>query len=134
MPFSRPGKSCKLSSSEKFRILQCPLNSVREREKHVYQMLALQPQFLFLNPQFSILLSQIFFIQPRLSIVYSSSSILNKKCRIFDSNVLKIVEFPAKCLQAPLAQLAAFSRSGPQINTMGGIKANLQIILAFLVS
>ena len=101
----RPGKSCNSSSSGKFRILQCPQNSVirdkGQRETCVLnvgvawwnpqiliaypQSRALLPQFWILNPQFSYLLPQISFIQLQLSIVNSSSFILNQKYWIFDS-------------------------------------------------
>ena len=93
-PF-RPGKSCKLSSSGKFRILQCPQNSVicdKERRETCVsnvgvalwnpqilmaypQSIAVKPQFKILNPSFFILLPPISFIKPLFSIINSSSSI-----------------------------------------------------------
>ena len=104
-PGDRPGKSCKLSSSEKFRISQCPQNSVIrdkvQRESSVLnvgvawwnphilitypQSIALQPRFWIINAPFDILLPQISFIHPQFSIVNSDSSVLTQKCRIFDS-------------------------------------------------
>ena len=102
---SRPGKSCELSSSGKFRALQCPSNSVI-RDKgwteicvsnggvawsnpqilSAYpQSIALHPQFWILNPPFSILLPKISFIQPQFSISNSSFFILSKKYGIFGS-------------------------------------------------
>ena len=102
---SRPGKSCKSSSSGKFIALQCPQNSmIRDNgwtEIYVLnvgvawwnpqilmaypQSIALHPQFLILNASFSILLPQISLIQPHFSIFNSSSSILSQKNGIFDS-------------------------------------------------
>ena len=87
--WARPGKSCQFSSRGKFRILQCPQNSViRDKGRRescelnagvvwsnppifiAYpQSIAFKPQFWILNPPFSILLPQISFI--RLSVCCS---------------------------------------------------------------
>ena len=102
---TRPGKSCKSSSSGKLRSLQCPQNSAihekGQRETCVLnvdgawwnpqilivipQSIALQPKFWILNTPLSILLPHISFIQPQFSIVTFSSTILTQKYRIFDS-------------------------------------------------
>ena len=101
----RPGKSCKLSSSGKFKALQCPQNSVIDDNgwTEIYvlnvgvawwnpqilmaypQFIALHPQFSILNASFSILLPQISLIQPQFCIFGSSSSILSQKNGIFYS-------------------------------------------------
>ena len=101
----RPGKSCKWSSSGKFRALQCPQNSVNcdTGWSKIYvlnvgvawwnpqilmtspQFIALHPQFSILNASFSILLPQISLIQPQFCIFGSSSSILSQKNGIFYS-------------------------------------------------
>ena len=102
---SRPGNSCKLSSSGKFKNLQCPQNSVI-RDKgwpEIYtlnvgvawwnhniliansQSIVFHPQVLPLNPLKSILLPEISFIKTQFSIFQSSTSILRQKCRILDS-------------------------------------------------
>ena len=101
----RSGKSCKSSSSGKFRCLQCPQNSVIHdkgwRDTCVLnvgvawwnpqiliaypQSTALNLQFQILNPPFSILLPQISFYQPQFSIFNSSSFNLSQKYGMFDS-------------------------------------------------
>ena len=82
---NRPGKSFKWSSSGKFWILQCPQNSVIRDKGQYPQSITLQPQFWILNAPFFIHLPQISFIQPQFSIVTFSTSILTRKCRIFDT-------------------------------------------------
>ena len=99
MAANRPGKSCKLSSSGKFRALQCPQNSVIPHigwtEMYVLNVVvtwwnpqilmaypqskALHPQFLIINASFFILLPQFSLIQPQFSIFNPSSSILSQK-------------------------------------------------------
>ena len=90
-------------------------------QKYVYQMfvwnvgilkscLSLQStiihcQFWILDPPFSILILN----SPPSSLPPQSSA---ESMEFFTQNVLKIAEFPTKCLLAPIALLAAFSRSG----------------------
>ena len=101
----RSGKSCKLSSSGKFRALQSPQNSgifdKKWKEIRVLnvgvawcnlqilnaypQHITLHSQFLTQNPHFSIILPKIHFIQPQFSISNSSFFILSKKHGIFGS-------------------------------------------------
>ena len=91
-PFSvcppRPGKSCKLSSSGKFRDLQCPQSSVAWWNPQIViahsLSTGLHPQFWILNPLFSIILPQISLIHPQFTILNSSFSILSQKYGIFD--------------------------------------------------
>ena len=83
----------------------------------ILKSIALQPRFWALNPPLSILFPKILFIKTQFSIVNSSFSILSQKYRILDSKCPQIAWFLAKCLQAllaPLAQLAAFSRSAEE--------------------
>ena len=105
MYICRPGKSCKMSSSGRFKVSKYPQNSVirdKGRPKlfvlnigvawstpqilFVYpQSTTLQPHFWILNPQFSIIQPQFSLINPQFSIFNTSSSIFGQKCGIFNS-------------------------------------------------
>ena len=76
------------------------------------QFISLLAQSSMLDASFSILLPQIYLIQPQFYTFDSASSITSKKIRIFDSkSPQKKAWFPTKCPQAPLAPFAAFFRS-----------------------
>ena len=133
---SRPGKSCKLSSSGKLRDLQCPQNGVScDKEicalivgvawwnRQIFiahtQFTALHPQFWNLNPLFFIPKSPLSNLNSPSSTLLSYSSV--KSAGYLTENVHKIAEFQKKRLQAPLPPLPpppppppppAFSRSG----------------------
>ena len=131
-------ENCILSSGRPLIYLQCPQNSKipdkGRRETCVFNVGVAwwSPQIMLAypknkNPKFSNLLPQLSFIKPQFSIVNSSVSILTQ-------TVLKIVWLPTKCPQAPLALLAAFSRSGwlerLRIHFIFGLRA---VILTFAV-
>ena len=85
------------------------------------QILIAQPQSTALHPQFqcSILYSPSSYLKsPLLNLNSPSSTLLPqslaKSTRSLTKIVLKRARFPTKCPQAPLAPLAAFSRSAPR--------------------
>ena len=98
----RPGKSCKLSTSVKFRDLECPQkNSQHRKTRNMcidcwcglgkssnldYPSSMQRPPLSIWNSKSSILhpLPQISFLQPQFSILNSSSFILRQKYGIFD--------------------------------------------------
>ena len=135
---SRPGKSYKSSSSGKFRMLQCPQNSViRDKDQIETRVLNFgvvwwNPQILIVYPQ-SIALHPLYWIQnSSFSSLLTLISLSNlnsptsthlprssiKSTRYLIQKVLKIAQFPTKCPQAPLAPLATFSRSGSPLATL----------------
>ena len=83
------------------------------------------PQILITHPQCKDLHSQFGILNPLFSILYLKSHFSNlnspsstlppsssdKSMGYLTGNILKIAGIPTKCLQAPLAPLAAFSRS-----------------------
>ena len=111
--WNRPGKSCKLSSSGKFRVLECPQNRMIGNTyiKCWFGMIESSK----LDSPSSILYFPYFFLKsPLINLNFPSSALLPpssvKRTGNLTENVLKITEFPTKCPKAPLAPLVAFSR------------------------
>ena len=117
-----------VENSELYNVLKIAWFATKDEQKYVYQMLVWHDQILkswvpILNPwpnifnfEWSILHSPSSYLKFLLSNLKSPSSTLLfpssvKSTGYLTQKVLKKAWFPTKCPQAPLAPLAAFSRS-----------------------
>ena len=110
----RPGKSCKMSSSGKFSVLECPQNRMIGN-MYIECWFGMTESSKLDSPSSILYFSYFFLKSPLINLNFPSSALLPpssvKSTGNLTQNVLKITGFLTKCPQAPLAPLAAFCRS-----------------------